>query len=166
MKVSRKMAVTVAAALVAGMLLGTAVALFLGSRTITNTIYIVPTGQFEVYADEDCTQVLTTLDWGEVPVRPNNFQRYCYIKHLGGDPMKLTWNGSETLPSGMYIEDVTYFTQTGTGWSSAIPWQENTFVNIEAGQVIKVRVHVHINEDCPAGAFTFELRFYGYSQVE
>ena len=163
LKVSRKTALTVAAALMAGVLMGTAVAMFLMSRTIQNSIYIMPAGQFEVYADMSCTQVLTELYWGEIPTRPNNVERSFYIKQLSGDEMKLTWNGSETLPSGMYIDNVAY---RGTGESSWTTWEENSFIHTYAGLVIEVSVHVHINEDCPPGNFTFELRFYGYSEVD
>ena len=97
MAMQKTAAVGIAVA-VAGIVMQTSVlALLQSNRTFSNTGSIT-TVNVGAYQDSGCTQVLSTIDWGNV-VPGSSSSRTIYVKNTGNAPISLnmtvnTWNPS------------------------------------------------------------------------
>ena len=89
--------VGIAVAVAAIMMLTSVFALLQSNRTVSNTGTII-TVNVGVYQDSGCTQVLSTIDWGNV-APGSSPSKTIYVKNTGGIPISLnitvnTWNPS------------------------------------------------------------------------
>lgn len=97
MAMQKTATVGIAVAVAAIMMLTSVFALLQSNRTVSNTGTIT-TVNVGVYQDSGCTQVLSTIDWGNI-VPGSSSNKTIYVKNTGGIPISLnitvnTWNPS------------------------------------------------------------------------
>lgn len=106
---TKRLILIVAVACVISCLVSSVVTYALVSRSVTVvSVGVVLTVNVGVYRDPECTQNLTAIDWGKVPVG-GSVDRTIYLKNTGTAPITLGMTLTGWLPSGaeQYI-DITW----------------------------------------------------------
>lgn len=96
-------------ACILGAMVGSVVTYAIVSRSVTvASVGVVLTVNVGVYNDPECTQNLTSIDWGSVPAG-SSVARTIYLKNTGNTPITLGMTLTGWSPSGaqQYI-DVTW----------------------------------------------------------
>jgi len=130
--------------------LSVTIAVILQMRMVEQHL-VLTVGDFEVYADEACTTVLTSVDWG-AQVSPYYAGRSIYLKNLGGVPLYISWNVT-VIPA-----NVTLITK----WDSTA-WLPDTRMkllpNQSSGQ--RVALDLTVAGEIVAGTYAWTQTFIG-----
>ena len=97
---TKRLILIVAVACAISCLVSSFVTYALVSRSVSvASVGVVLTVNVGVYSDSECTQNLTSIDWGNVPVG-ESVDRTIYLKNTGTAPITLGMTLTGWLPSG------------------------------------------------------------------
>ena len=141
LKLSKTSLILILGILMNSVVLATAVQ----TRIISNTLIVKGSEDFQVYSDEGCTQILTSIDWGSKD-KGTSGQKDIWIKNIGtGGSIKIKWSCAD--PAGVTI--------------TLSSWNEDEYKTIASGSFIASRILLGIAPDAPSGPKPFDIVFTG-----
>jgi len=137
----KRVLLSVVAACVAGMLVGSAVtsALIQQSVSFPTSGLVVGVG-VGVYSDSGCTQNLTSISWGNV-APGGSVTRSCYVKNTGNSEISLSMATAGWSPSGI-------------GSQVSVIWDREG-AQLGAGQVVLASFTLSVLPGTAGTAFSF-----------
>jgi hypothetical protein len=148
--------------LLASLMVGVAVATIYQTRTVSNTVFVQGTWDFNVYTNPDRTTVWSSEAWGTMARGANANCANKYAVNLAADPIYIKWSASVS----------TGFTLTckqgadGVFPGDFVAWAQNTYIGpfakSAAGQyAIGMYFTLTATSDAPTGTTSITITFTG-----
>ena len=134
--------------LIALLMVGSALAIVLQTRTLTHNIQIGG-GDFQFYSDAGCTIVVTTVEWGSL-MRGNEVSKTLYLKNIGSVTIYIDYTVAG-LPSGCTL----------TMYFDSVPWGLVDKKMVAVGTIKQVGFYVNVGAGAVIGSTSFTTVFNG-----